>query len=503
MGLISLVVIYLTYNMSINKTSEDFAEVFYKNDLTAIKNIPSPLTSRPITLIIVFLSMIPFVVYSTWTIFVSSNKSSELVIIPRKTSRLSMLIQRFIVNTIILFLNSLLALCVFAILGSRALVMNSEQMIAWRNSMFFGYFIASVIISAITLLLSNFLKFITTLIVTLGVSIAFPLATIALTSEKEGVTLKRLSEDSNANLDGSYQVGDFHWMEDDHDSVMTYNLKHETINLGAMKPLEEGFYKEYSKWDSWMAISSVFNAFGKDEASTYIKGSWTEEKTVADVIDFNDNNSIKIDGIWYRKANPVYTGDNALGWDMDSIFLKDHGPNLECSPSYFNSWLDLLKTNDSIANAYKKLPFVYQEFVTRKIIGSFGDATKTLAQKFYTFSNAIDVDEAFETFGFSQFIRHFDNANKERFAPAKMYPDDVRWKERQKYEMHKSLISREHNNFAYKQLFRGVLSSNMPAHAKHYNEEYHVEIGIKIIWLIILISIIPLSAFVYIRKDMK
>ena len=130
MGLISLIVIYLTYNMSINKTSKDFAEVFYKNDLTAIKNIPSPLTSRPITLIIVFLSMIPFVVYSTWTIFVSTDNSSELVILPRKTSRLSMIVQRFIINVIVLFLNSILALCVFAILGSRAMVMNTEQAVA-------------------------------------------------------------------------------------------------------------------------------------------------------------------------------------------------------------------------------------------------------------------------------------------------------------------------------------------------------------------------------------
>ena len=508
MGLISLITIYLTYNMSINKTSEDFAEVFYKNDLTAMKDIPSPLTSRPITLIIVFLSMIPFVVYSTWTIFVSTDNSSELVILPRKTSRLSMIIQRFVINVIVLFLNSILALCVFAILGSRAMVMNAEQVVAWRNSMFFGYFIASVIISAITILLSNFFKLITTLITVLCISIAIPLTTIALTAKGEGVTLKRLSEDSNTSLYGNYHADNFHWrphMGGD-GLVLSYDWKPERFNLGAMNPLKEGIYKEYSKWDSWMAISSIFNAFAKNGASARIKGSWTEQKTIGDVFDFNDSNSIEIGGVRYRKVYGIDLDhfETTYNWKEDNLFRPSRfqAPQF---PNYFNSWLELLKTNDSVASAYKKLPFAYQEFVTRKILGSFDDKTKTLEQKFNIFSSAIDVEEAFDSFSFSPFIAHFDNENKERILPTKMYPDDVKWKEKQEYEIHKFIASKKYmsDSFINNQLFRGVLASNAPAYVKHYNEEYHVGLGIKIIWLITLLSIIPLSAFIYIRKDMK
>ena len=533
-SLISLVAIYVTYKISMDKTTSDFGYLIHNNDVEAMKNMPSPLTSRPITLAVTFVSIIPFVLYSTWSILVSTNDSSQLVIISKKSTRLSMIIQRIIINIIVLFLNSLLALIVFHIISTKEIIMKPYEAASWRNSMFFGHFIASLILFSIALLLTNFFKFLTTLIIMLSIASAIPVTTISLTAGRETVTLKRLSEDSNMNIlvnKESNQRSDFNWQNDLwwKSRNLHFNIDIGKMYIGAFSPKEEDVYKDYSKWDSWMAISSIFNAFVDGKSSINVKGSWTEKTDISNIIPFNEDNSIEIGNIRYIKVyehNGVRDdGHNTLSfdWILSQKWEKYHYEqrkdalgNFVINPftslpyedeiiddtldwpkfeANFNNLLSLLESDDDVALKYKNLSFAYQEYIMKKMLNSYKDIATNIKQRFNNFVDSIDFKEAFDSFGFSEFVQAFDKSNKERYLPSSMYPNTREWKEAQEYEiLHTgSTIDK----------FRSVVRSNLKVNQKHYNQEYNVGIAIKIIWLIILISMFPISIFIYIRKDFK
>ena len=553
MGLISFASILITYFVMIKDVETKNAFIIAESPMNLHEKILSGLNGNAMALVAVFVSLIPFVVYLTWIIFMETNNSTELVVISRKISRPSMLLQRFVIAISILFLNSLLALIGFAVVANRDNVLTSEDSISWMVSMFFGYFIASICLMSITLLLSNFMKLITLFMTVMAIFIALPVATVVLSSQKNVVTEWRIDDDER-NI-GAVSTADLKTP----DFIRETNKVHEIYNgnirkqdFGAVDPLEQTVYKKYSKWDSWMSIASVFNAFSKGKASTHIRDSWTETKTLDSICDFNSKNSINIGGVKYmlsydlkkqsynsddinNLSSSFWSGDfwlkriilaNSLKSKYENgmpiAFTTDARPvirelittagvsrvsslqgreiDLDLLKRNYDSIITLLKTNDLYATKYKNLSFVYQSVLIHSLIVTYEDIAIPITQRFDKVIDMIDDKYAFDTFGRFGFINAqiIDNSDNERFTPNKMYPNSTIWNGLMERELSVTR-GREVQN----KLFRNILVSDMPVYEKHYNEEYKPGTSSQIIWLILFLLTIPLSAFIYIRKDLK
>ena len=561
-GLISFAVILITYFMMIKDAESKINFHNYDNALNLDEKILSGLNGNAMALPIVFISLIPFVVYLTWTVFVETNNSTELVVISRKISRPSMLLQRFVIAISILFLNSLLALIAFKVVSTKDNVLNDKDSTSWFVSMFFGYFIASICLMSITLLLSNFMKFISLFMTITAVSLVLPITTVILSSQKNIVTQERLTDDDwNYGVVNNGGISDIDFVEGESEIHEIYGADLKVQNYGAKNELKQTVYKQYSKWDSWMSIASIFNAFSKGKASTHVRDSWTETKSLDSICEFNDENSINIGGIkymldhshmgnflkkadesegggvtlddsrswkWnsivssgleakYSKIYPVYLSMirnsthqvqrikngrpwfNSMGVPIMETIVDESIPVSEIKNNY-DSLVNFLNTNDTYANKYKSLPFIYQSVLINALMNAWTEKTMTMEQKFDQLISQMDEKYVFDNYDKSGFINAqiIDKMNKSRFVPTRMYPKSEKWNNLTQREI---AISEKHS-FRTK-IFRNILASNMQVYEKHYNEEYKPGVSSQIIWLILLLLTIPLSAFIYIRKDLK
>ena len=574
-SLISLIAIVVIYSVAFKGAEKNYVS----NELWGIKTFnQSALTQNPMTLAVVFITMIPFVVYLTWVIFVETNNSTELVLLSRNASRVSMIIQRYLMSILILFAQSLIAFIIFKVESLKDLTMSSSETNSWAVSMFFGYFIVSICIMSIALFLSNFMKFITLITTIIALSLAMPVATIVLSSNRNIVTFERLADDAlnfsginkkrpdNFGFTDEYEVIAREYETDAGEQTRSYKrifIRYDADidgqKFGAKTPMDKMFYQEYAKWDAWMGVSSIFNVFANGKAKNKLRDSWTEKKQVTNLIKFTDNNSIEIDGKRYMMTYPShglkYDGTAFQRADNEkfiahykegtvlarmlnyryssSVFINDwirkvlipekmvqeqrfghsvwiklqgketkeeiHLEHPENIATNYAEIINLLNTNDVYASKYKSLPFAYQATLLMALINAYDEVTMTAQEKFDAALNLLNekvVVDNFDKFGFA-LAQIIDNANKDRFMPNKMYPESEKWNRLSKRSTYYSGGSLADGKF------RGIISSDMSYNEPHYNEEYESGNYIQIILLVFMLMTIPLSAFIYIRKDLK
>ena len=522
-SLISFLAIFLVYWLSIDQVSEEF-KILIEQNPDAKDNVPSGLTSKPICLAIVFISLIPFVVSLIWVIFKSEEDSTNLLIVSKSNSRVSIMIQKFMISVLILFVNSVFSLIVFYIVANKDKILTSSQEVEWIRSMFFGHFIASIIIASVSLLLLNFFKFITTLTMTLTIGTALPIMTIVMAKDAIVPSNSRISSDlekwerpvidygeSEPKIEASYfgrrafEVGTI--------------PKIEKRYFGAAKALEPNLYNKYAKWDSWMAVSSIFNAFSADKSSTFIRNSWTEPKKLKELFEWNDKNSIEINGRRYMIAATADISDgtpeNTTNEGAYSIisYLDYNDPktsqiihfrrDVDALKLNYERLTQLLKNDDEYANKYRTLPFVSQMDLWDNFIKNADDSSVPIKQIFDDFVSKQTEKKIYDNISLNAFAiaKNFDQKNKSRFTPSSFTPSSFAWNALMYVENNQYFGNT--SSYIVKKANKGILSSEDIYEEKHYNEPQKPGETLKLIWLIVLIATIPTSIALYIRKDLK
>lgn len=551
--LVSFSVIISIYIITIISVEDD-AKTLVGLDANYATMIESGLVSKPLNLVIVFLSLIPFIVYLAYSIFNSDN-STMLIIFTKQANRSVVIFQRIVIGLAVILMNSFIYWIAFAIVAQKDNVLSTSDSIKWSSSMFVGCFIASIFLFFLTLLIMNFAKILPTLLIVSGLACAFPIITLTLTADTKDIEneyISHLLDEDKLNTARVMTIGPYDeasdrlWDESravhnsnvvssptivDHYFHFDYKASEHDYHLGAKRKIPKPKYVQYAKWDSWSAVTSIFNIWTHNKSGQRIRHTWTDTKKLKDIIPLDDKNSILIGDKRYLFFRPTYTtsaniweehswaehnfmhsinhsngqivmsNEKIDSWDSQWQPQSSHTVDVEGAIANYNAFIQSLKTNDAIAHEYKGLSFAEQGALFELLISYYDDKTMQPENIFHSIKNRLDDVTSFKNYSLFGMINAFkiDNYNTGRFSPNKMFPDTYFWKQHVlDYEMFNQYTSFPSNHISqYKTMMTGDDEVFIP----HYNEELNAGDYIMVVWLTLFVLIIPISIFAYSRKD--
>lgn len=480
-SLISFVVIISVYQPALSEMNKNGPRIQFYPETRS--DFISGLISSNINLIIVFVSLIPFIVYLVWIIFKDKNDSSELIILTKDEPRISISLQKFVVAIAGLFINTSFLLFAFLILAGQDKIMFPSESYKWAASMFIGAFIVSILMLSIVVILSTFLKIIPLFFVTVSISIVMPMTSVVMLE--------------NNNLTPWLSVPQ---LKTQSQNRMYFNdngiLQQKEISIGRGVELPSSLYKEkYHKYDSWTAIQSLFSIFSGDNNKNVPRGTWSDKKRLGELVDFNDSNSIKIGS---RRYALLWMGSNHPSRQpevRDGYHWKEVGP----SNQHYSNIFTLLENDDAMANSFKNLPLLYQLSIMHELFITDDNTndTKTFFNKCINRLNPQTYFEGMHGNSFTLFadLIEIDNSNKDRFLPNSIEPDSQEWKLWRDIAIDGS--DRWISNLPH------LSSEDDYRYWYRVNEKYGVSKTIIAIWSVIFVLLLPMSVGTYLRKDFK
>lgn len=518
-----------------------------------IESLKTGLTSNPMNLAIIFIFYVLLLSLVAWTIFRENlDNGSEIIFISRGSSRMSIIMQKYLFMFAVIFSFSLFMLPIFSGLAGMDDLLSQSEKAEWIFSMFLGMVIVGIAIASFASILLAFMNALSSILLTSLVFISMPLITISLTE-----THPTLEPDSKVKftsnhqwLEGTDELTKFYpQIHDDTDltygndyyNAGGYNGKISMVNLGLMKPIHNK-YDSYYKYDSWRAMSSFFDIFGNNKNTNDISGTWTDEVPLKEAIEIDPQTTIDIKGKSYvRLMSPwektklvmhyinrggfVPGNKNLLETDLlkmgyYTIYMMFPGSNSDEIRRNVIRFKEFLKTNDQAAKKYKTLSFIGQKCVFERYTSYYAVDTMSPQQAFNEimmgtatkagfYNNEQEVTKrAWESFSHDNEMNNKDfysnNAayvyansllkeDRNRFEPDSMYPAvDIRINNNQE-----ALDEMKHGNYLGFYDLEGTWT------IPHYNTYREKSLGITIFWMLLMLSSPFISIAIYFRKDVK
>lgn len=550
LSLFSLIIIAIVYLMAVNNQNDMYTKALENpnsNTEYYLSQLRTGLVSNPLDLALTFLSLVPFIVFTVWYIFKSSlEDGSELVVMSKRIKRWSIVLQRFMITLVIIFVHSLLSFLTLYLVSNKDLLVSSSERLNWSVSMFIGVLISSIAIAAIVIVFSFWLKFTTLFLTTFSVLSILPIISCVMVSQEPNV-----SPDTFNDYYPYMEVDD---KKPAHQTEGTgYNETH-TLSYEATfrkeliyghEPIKHYSYIDYAKNDSWAGVIKLFNIFNSNKTSLQPRGSWTDEYNIQEVINANPDSLIDIDGTKYiyndndfeHKDYQRKDGEHVVKtYGLDKWLLRDEDYddpfglgisgilskeiNVQNTLKNVDEFVKLLENNDSIARKYRKLSFAAQQCMFKEIYFNYRDLLKQpltmfneMYDKFYLSSDAsknvydklIDNQPAYafrqkQTPDGHNYLMSINSMAKEngfydakrllhsnegRYMPSSLSPDDNVWHSMIEINGHPQKLN----------------SLDKKVYKPHIKEELEVNTWVGIFWLILFLSFIPLSGYLYNRKD--
>lgn len=483
-SLISFVVIILIYQSSIKEMNNTYKSNIINITSKSENTIISGLISSNISLIITYLSLVPFIVYLVWIVFKDKNDSSELIILTKDASRLSIILQKFFVSIMIIIINATIMIPAYFIVASKDVIMSSSESSKWAWSMFVGTIIVSIATLSIVIMLSMFLKLIPLFFLTMAISTVVPISSsIMLEKNNETPWVEVVLAKGENNLYSFYN---------DHNG----SLRHSAIHIGTNSPIADSEYeKNFHKYDSWTGIQHLFSLFSSENNKNMPRGSWSEEVKMSNIVDFNDSNSIQIG---QKRFMPEFFKPNNRPIYERPYRVDEFGNHIDIKQSnHYSMFIQLLSNDNLIASSFKNQPLVYQLALMYEMYTStdITNNTKTIynnsltnltPEKYFTRKYIIWPSIYAD-------LVQLENANKSTLIPSSVEPSNANW----------ALWEDITHEVGDKERGLNFISDQDLIYKNHINEEFGVSKTIKVMWAIIFSLLLPLTLAIYIRKDFK
>lgn len=527
------------YIISTNGQNNIYDNAINKGD------IHTGLSSNTMNLVAVFIIYVLFLSMLSWTIFKENlDNGSELLFISRGSSRVSIVMQKYLILSAVIIFSSIIMLPIFLGVAWSDKILSAQDKVKWVFSMFVGMIIVGFCIGSFASILLAIMNVLPAIALTSIIFMSFPIITASLPKDN---TIKPLISHINGNgleiisdetMDQNEKV--YPHLSDEKQitynktgtlvdvSSAVFNGKMNVIKIGSKKMTSS--YDKYCKYDSWRTMSSLFDVFNSNNSTNDIMCSWTEDTKLRNILNIEYGTDIEIHGKKYIRLISKWEGQEvAKSTISGGSFLKLAKVRYQFSQMGLNDedrvkiseFQNFLRTDNDAAREYKELSFVGQSSLFRRYTQldnpesyihrnvSAKDAFNEIMHGTSNWRGFYRNPQAVSEYAWNDFtdktsyagsLSHvFANTlikeNKERFEPDSMYPN---------VPVNPLIInSREALSDLKHGGYLGFYDEDGLWSMPHYNTYHEHSTGMMAFWLIFMFSSPFISLLIYLRKDVK